>query len=151
MKPNQEDLWNCNRMNTKTKLILIKKVKENLKAIRQVLDRPVSPDDLIGVQEKLIDLIEITGLASYTEGITKSCYESELSEALQLLLQDPDNAKSGSNNIMAIAKGKVANYLGALSYSERLGRNISHAMDGLRTIISLQKEEMSQNKWGEPT
>ena len=151
MKPNQEDLWNCNRMNTKTKLILIKKVKENLKAIRQALDRPVSPDDLIGVQEKLIDLIEIAGLASYTEGITKSCYESELSEALELLLQDPDNAKSGSNNIMAIAKGKVANYLGALSYSERLGRNISHAMDGLRTIISLQKEEMSQNKWGEPT
>lgn len=138
-------------MNIKTKLILIKKVKENLKAIRQALDRPVSPDDLIGVQEKLIDLIEITGLASYTEGITKSCYESELSEALELLLQDPDNAKSGSNNIMAIAKGKVANYLGALSYSERLGRNISHAMDGLRTIISLQKEEMSQNKWGEPT
>ena len=151
MKPNQEDLWNCNRMNTKTKLILIKKVKENLKAIRQALDRPVSPDDLIGVQEKLIDLIEIAGLASYTEGIAKSCYESELSEALELLLQDPDNAKSGSNNIMAIAKGKVANYLGALSYSERLGRNISHAMDGLRTIISLQKEEMSQNKWGEPT
>ena len=151
MKPNREDLWNCNRMNTKTKLILIKKVKENLKAIRQVLDRQVSPDDLIGVQEKLIDLIEITGLASYTEGITKSCYESELSEALELLLQEPDNAKSGSNNIMAIAKGKVANYLGALSYSERLGRNISHAMDGLRTIISLQKEEMSQNKWGEPT
>ena len=49
MKPNREDLWNCNRMNTKTKLILIKKVKENLKAIRQALDRPVSPDVLWAV------------------------------------------------------------------------------------------------------
>jgi len=151
MKLNQEDLWNCNHMDTKNKLLLIKKVKENLGAIREVLDRPVSPDDLTGVQEKLIDLIEISGLAGYTEGIAKSCYESELSEALELLLQDPDNAKKGSNNIMAIAKGKVSTYLGAVSYSERLGRNISHAMDGLRTIISLQKEELSQRKWNETT
>jgi len=134
-------------MDTKTRIELLSKVKENTKAIREVLDRPVSTDDVGGVQDKLIDLIEIAGLASFTEAIAKSCYDSELGECLEFIIRDPEYAGMGRTNQIAMAKGKVSAYQSAVSYSERLGRNISHAMDALRTIISLQKEEMNQSKW----
>lgn len=125
------------------KEILTKKVKQNITAVRKVLDRQVSQDDLTGVQEKLIDLVEVAGLASYTESIAKAIYDQELSEALEIMAQDPVNAKLGSNNLLAVARGKVSAYQSMVVYSERLGRNISHAIDGLRTIISLHKQEMT--------
>ncbi len=134
-------------MNTETKIKLLEKVKENCKAIREVLDRPISNDDIVGVTDKLIDLVEIAGLSSYTEAIAKCVYDSELGEALELLTLDPSSDKIGRTNLTTIAKGRVSQYQSAVTYSERLGRNISHAMDSLRTVISLQKEELSQSKW----
>jgi len=135
-------------MNTQDKIKLLEKVKINLKAIREVLDRQVSNDDISGVTDKLIDLIEISGTASYTEAVAKSIYESELGEVLELLIIDSNSEKMGRTNLLTIAKGKISQYQSAVTYSERLGRNISHSLDALRSVLSLQKEEMNKAKWG---
>ena len=136
-------------MDTKSRAKLAEDIKSNCQSIRNVLDRPVSNDDISGVTDKLIDLVEIAGLASRTEAVAKMIYEQEYSDVLSLLAQDPEMAKLGSTTLGKIAGGKkiVSEYLAAAKYSERLGRNISHSMDALRSIISLQKEELNQSKW----
>jgi len=133
-------------MNTQDRERLLNKARENIKVIREVLDIPISPDDLVGCQDKLIRLIEVAGLSSYTEAIAKSVYESELAEAFEI--EAMANEKLGHTSILIIAKGKVSQYQSAVIYAERLGRNISHSMEALRTIISLAKSEMEQSKWG---
>ena len=120
------------------------KIKENLEAVRQVLDTPTSPDDIGGIQDKLIALIEVAGLASWTESMAKTLYSLEFGLALEMLIE-ADERKSGPTILAKMAEGKpvVSEARGMVVYSERLGRQISHAMDGLRTIISLHKEEMN--------
>ena len=121
----------------------------NTEQIRNVLDTPVSPDDLTGVQDKLIRLIEVAGLASFTEAKAKALYEQELGVAYTNALGE--NMNTGHSGVQIVAKGRVGHILQVVSYAERLGRNISHSMDALRTIISLQKEELSQSKYGDQT
>ena len=136
-------------MNAAERKKVMAKVKINLLAIRAVLDRKVSTDNHTEVQTKLIDLIEISGLAAHTESLAKTCYDEEVADLLFILALDNDYKGMGSMALKDIAKGKSAEYLGASAYAERLGRNITHATEGLRTIISMAKQEMSQRKYSE--
>lgn len=133
-------------MTDKEKLKAKSKIRENLEAVRQVLDTPTSPDDIGGVQDKMIALIEVAGLASWTESMAKTLYSLEFGLALEMIIET-DEKKTGPTILAKLAQGKpvVAEVEGMVSYSERLGRQITMAMDGLRTIISLHKEEMNQS------
>jgi len=120
-------------------------VQRILGTVKGVLDRMVSLDDIEGCQQKLLDLIAVSGSASHAESVAKAVYDSDVSENIEILVASDSDL--GMTNLKLVAQGKSAIYLGQSNYAERLGRNVSHAMNGMQSIVSAQKAEMDRSKY----
>lgn len=114
--------------------------KENCKAIRDVIDMDVDADNIDELQGKLMKLVNLVGLSSELKAIAKR----DLLLAQSNALSDLDQ-KLAPTVLRMLIDGQTADEEGNLVYADRLNAGITHAIDSLRTLISLRKSEMEQS------
>lgn len=124
-------------------------LKENLAFIRQVLDEDTSHNDIEAVNQKLHCLIQLQGLA----GEMKAEAKKQLADATLIAIVElqkmeegkPAAQKMGASIMMKMAEAKCSQELKVYTYADRLCAGISHGIEGLRSILSFQKEEISMS------
>jgi len=122
------------------------KVKPMLKVVREMLDEKVSLDDPAGCAEKLMKLVDVSGTVSHAESLAKATFKSSVSNKLvQVMTEMPE---MGASNMKQVAEGQCGIYYEQQVYAERLGRMVSHAIEGMRSIVSLQKAQLEQSQYG---
>ena len=119
----------------------MKDLNKNLNFLRTEMDKEVSSDDTIGMVDKLEKLVSLVGLSA--ECVASA--EKELKKKNLIVLIESENLNLPPSVLVKYMDGQSADELAVYKYAERLNAGLSHAMDGLRTIISLHKEEMSQS------
>ena len=118
------------------------KLKENLNFLRSEMDKSVSSDDTVGMVDKLEKLVSLVGLSA--ECVAAS--EKELKKKNLIVLLESDGLNLSPSVLIKYMDAQCADELAVYKYAERLNAGLSHAMDGLRTIISLHKEEMNKSR-----
>jgi len=119
------------------------KLNENLNFLRSEMDKPVDKDDTVGMVDKLEKLVSLVGLSA--ECVAAS--EKELKKKNLLVLIEAKELDLPPSVLIKFMDGQSANELAVYKYAERLNAGLSHAMDGLRTIISLRKEELNKSSY----
>ncbi len=118
-------------------------LKDNLQFIREALDTDTTFTDLsaeiLPISEKLQSLIQLSGLSSECKAKAKKEYEHARLHAIMKLQKD--NPRMNSTLLIKMADGMCAEQIETLTYADRLNAGITHAIDGLRSLISLYKEE----------
>lgn len=107
-------------------------------AIREAIDLEVTQEDLEGLQGKLLRLTTLIGLSAEL----KARAITDLKRAELLAYASYKNEKMQPSMFKLVIEGETADERGKLELADRLNAGISHAMEGLRTVISLKKEEM---------
>ena len=116
-------------------------LNKSLNFLRSEMDKEVSSDDTIGMVDKLEKLVSLVGLSA--ECVAAA--EKELKKKNLIVLIENKGANYSPSVLLKLMDGMSADQMAVYRYAERLNAGLSHAMDGLRTIISLHKEEMSQS------
>ena len=117
----------------------------NQKTVRVVWGNQL--EDPTECMQKLLDCIRVQGSAAHAESVAKTLYDAEVSDNMEIYAVTDTLKDVGKANLKTIAQGKAAEYLGRANYAERLGRGLTHAIEGLRSIISMQKMEMEQTRY----
>ena len=116
-------------------------LNEKLNCIRTEIDKTVSADDTVGMVEKLEKLVSLVGLSA--ECVAAS--EKELKKKNLISIIENKGNNYSPSVLIKIMDAECADQIAVWKYADRLNAGLSHAMDGLRTIISLHKEEMSRS------
>jgi len=114
--------------------------KDKALAIRNVIDMEVDPENLDELQGKLMKLVNIVGLSSELKAQAKR----SLLSAQAIVLSGLDQKKPPTILKMLI-EGQTADEEANLVYADRLNAGITHAIESMRTIISLRKSELEQS------
>lgn len=110
----------------------------SLNVIREAIDSDVIDLDIVNVTNKLLKLTQLMGLSAETKasckkmlGIKERCVfemiDKKIPPSVQIRIL---NAECYEENAM-------------LEYSDRLNAAIVHSIDGLRSVVSLYKQEMA--------
>jgi hypothetical protein len=118
-----------------------KEYNEKVKALRDAVDLDVSIDDLEGMQGKVLMLTRMMGLAAELQARAVM----DLKRARLIAYSTHKSAGLSPNVMKMVVEGETAEEEGKHELVERLGSGIVHALDGLRTIISLKKTEMEKS------
>lgn len=110
-------------------------------AIREAIDLEVTQEDLDGLQGKLLRLTTLIGLSAEL----KARAIADLKRAELMAYASYKSEKLLPSIFKVIIEGETADERGKLELADRLNAGIAHAMEGLRTIISLKKEEMKNS------
>lgn len=114
---------------------------EKIKAIRDVIDLNVDMTDLEGMQGKVLMLTQVIGLSSEVKARALKNFNSAKLIAYATHKQE----KLTPNVLKIVIEGETAEESAMLEMADRLNAGIVHALDGLRTIISLKKTEMEKS------
>lgn len=117
------------------------KLRASLKHIRETLDSDVMDSDILNVQNKLIALTQLTGLASECKGTAKKLLEVA---RLKAFMQVKEEGTTG-NLAMTQINGLCANEAGLYEYTDRICSSITTSCDSLRSVVSLYKSEMENS------
>jgi hypothetical protein len=110
-------------------------------AIRAAIELEVDKDDLDGLQGKLLRLVNLIGLSSEI----KARAITDLKTAELLAYAKYKSEKLQPSLFKTVIEGETAEHKGKLELADRLNAGIAHAIEGLRTIISLKKTEMEKS------
>lgn len=113
---------------------------DNCEVIKKEIERTVNPVNITDVQDKLNNLASLTGLSAETLKDCKGLVLYKQKEVINI-----EGNKLNPSILKLKIEGELWNELSVLTYCERLNAALTHCMDGLRTIISLYKTEMSNN------
>jgi hypothetical protein len=114
---------------------------EKIKAIRDTIDLTVDLSDLDGLQGKVLMLTQVIGLSSEVKARALKNFNDA-----KLIAYAKHKAEKLSPNVLKIViEGETSEEGAMLELADRLNAGIVHAMDGLRTIISLKKTEMEKS------
>jgi hypothetical protein len=114
---------------------------EKIKAIRDTIDLTVDLSDLDGLQGKVLMLTQVIGLSSEVKARALKNFNDA-----KLIAYAKHKAEKLSPNVLKIViEGGTSEEGAMLELADRLNAGIVHAMDGLRTIISLKKTEMEKS------
>lgn len=116
---------------------------EKANAIRQALDTEVSSDDLEGLQGQLLRLSSLIGLSAELKA--RAVADLKTAELMSFAAHKKENLSPTVFKV--VMQGESADEYGKLELADRLNAGLSHAMEGIRTIISLRKEEMKQSNF----
>ena len=116
-------------------------VKEKLASIRAVLDADVVDVDIISVQNKMINLTQMSGLSAECVASSVKLLEQNRLKVLNEIKDSGYPASIMSKMIDANSSDQLA----LLKYADRINAAVTHSIDGLRSVISLYKEELSNN------
>lgn len=106
---------------------------EKVKAIKGAIELDVTPEDLDGLQGKLLRCINLFALSS------EMCARAtvDLRNAELKVLQEHGTGTGASMRIKAMTGEEQ----GRLELADRLNAGLTHTIEGLRTMISLKKTE----------
>lgn len=118
-----------------------KDFNEKIKAIRDAIDSVVDHDNLDGMVYKITLLINLIGLSAELEARALK----DLKDA-ELIAYAKHKAEKLSPNVMKIViEGETSEERAKLKLADRLNAGLVHAIDGLRTIVSLKKTELDKS------
>lgn len=109
-----------------------------LNAIREVLDADIIGGDIESVDNKLKKITQLTGLSAETVASAEKILRQKELESFKSNLPKGYSA----SNLNGLIKAETGEEIALLAYADRLNAALSHSMDGLRTSISLYKEEL---------
>jgi hypothetical protein len=114
----------------------------SLNAIREVIDADVMDADIVTQKNKLIKLCQLTGLAAECKALAKKVLLKKELEVLNMFNKDDKIAPSIlSKRIEAECSEEGA----MLVYADRINSAVSNSIEGLRSVLSLYKEEMKNS------
>jgi hypothetical protein len=116
---------------------------EKANAIRQALDTEVSSDDLEGLQGQLLRLSALIGLSAEL----KARAVADLKTAHLIAYSTHKSKDLPASIFKTVIEGEAAEAHGKLELADRLNAGLTHAMDGIRTIISFRKDEMKNSNF----
>jgi hypothetical protein len=118
-----------------------KEYNDKVKALRDAVDLDVSIDDLEGMQGKVLMLTRMIGLGAELQARALMNLKSA-----RLVAYAQHKSEGLSPNVMKlVVEGETAEEEAKYELVDRLGSGLVHALDGLRTIISLKKTEMDKS------
>lgn len=118
-----------------------KEYNEKIAAIRQAIDLDVDLSDTEGMSGKVLMLTRMIGLSAEV----KARAFKDLQDARLIAYAKYKSEKLSPNVLKIVIDGETAEAAAKLELSDRLNAGIVHAIDGLRTIISLRKSEMENS------
>ena len=118
-----------------------KEFSDKIAALRQVLDMDVSMDDLEGMQGKVLMLVRLIGLSAEV----KARALKDLSDAKLVAYAKHKSEKLAPTVLKVVLEGETSEEEAKLELADRLNAGLVHAIDGLRTIISLRKSELENS------
>lgn len=120
---------------------LEKRLRHNLKTIRESLDADVIDADITTVQNKLFKLTQLAGLAAESKGTAKKLLEVARLNAFVVAREEGTTG----NLAMVQINGLCANEHGLYEYADQLSAKITTACDAFRSAISLYKSELENS------
>jgi len=107
---------------------------EKVKAIKAAIELYVAPDDLDGLQGKLLRCINLFALSS------EMCARAtvDLRNAELIVLKEFGTGTGAT----AMIKARTGEEQGKQELADRLNAGLTHTIEALRTMISLKKDEM---------
>lgn len=118
-----------------------KEYTEKIKVIRDTLDMNVDLGDLEGLQGKVLMLTQVIGLSSEV----KARAVKNMNDAKLVAYAKYKSEGLSPNVLKVVLEGETSEEAAKLELADRLNSGIVHAIDGLRTIISLKKTEMEKS------
>lgn len=120
-------------------------LEKNLAVIKGDLEIEADERNILEVQQKLNRLINLMGLSA-------ECMK--WAKHIVLVKQKYVYATAGKHSTSPtmfkyFLEGEAAEELALFTYCDRLNAALTHACDGLRTIISLYKSELSISNYGQ--
>jgi len=109
--------------------------------IRDTIDIDVDLSDLDGLQGKVLMLTRIIGLSSEV----KARALKDFNDAKLIAYAKHKSEKLTPNVLKIVIEGETSEESAKLELADRLNSGITHALDGLRTVISLKKTEMDKS------
>lgn len=117
-------------------------IQETIKAcnaIREVVDSDIIDLDINMVDNKMKKLTQLTGLSAECNASAKKLLHKK---ELYVLTVNKDRGYSPSV-LTHLLKAECCEELSLLEYCDRLNSALVHSIDGLRTSISLYKQELA--------
>jgi len=120
------------------------KLRKNCQKVREILQIPVVDGDRDGIIGKLNDLVQISGLTSNNVAASKALYRQAQLTVIEGLwdVKTPLPASTLNEYI----KAKTGNLESLYELCDRQDKRVSYAIDAMRTMISLYKEELSNSE-----
>lgn len=110
-------------------------------SISETVDKD-NPDELTG---KLQELSALQATASYTLAMAEQLQNERLAE----LLLDAKYQKLSATDKKMLFAGLAKTEIYYVTINERYSRNLSHAIESMRSILSFKKSEMEQSRYQE--
>lgn len=116
----------------------LSEITTSLNAIREALDADVVDCDIESVKNKLLKLTQLMGLSAETKASAKKLLH--MKERIVFEMMDkkmPPSVQIRTLNAECYEEHAI------LEYSDRLNASLVHGIDGLRSVMSLHKQEMA--------
>lgn len=108
------------------------------KSLRESADK-TDPDGLAG---KISELASLIPSSAEAVAVSEMIYNERIGE----LMDDGKYSGLNATERKLIFQGKASKEIALMTYTERLNKGISHALDGYRSILSFVKSEMENLK-----
>jgi len=118
-----------------------KEYNEKIAAIRACIDMDVDNSDTEGMTGKVLMLTRMIGLSSEVKA--RALKDFNDAKLIAYAKHKPD--KLTPNVLKIVIEGETSEESAKLELADRLNAGIVHAIDGLRTIISLRKSELENS------
>lgn len=113
------------------------RLRRDLASIREIIDADVSGCDESTIQEKILQLTQISGLAAECKGLAKKLLEVGRLKAMMEM-----DTKYTGNLAMTFINASCSSELGLFEYADRINASLTHNIDGLRSVLSYRKSEL---------
>lgn len=110
-------------------------------SIVEEISRPVAIDNPLDCLEKLNNLVCYLGNSSECISKSEYLYSQQINQLIDTGIFDSYNASERKLYI----EGKLRDVLYCVKFSETVNKDLHYAIEGLRSIISAQKEEYKQS------
>lgn len=115
--------------------------KEKIRVINNAIDMEVNQDVTDSIVDKLHTCLMVVG----TSAALKARAVKDLNDARLIAYAKHKNEGLAPTVLKIVIDGETSQELADLEYADRLNAGLVHEIDGLRTIISLRKDEMNNS------
>lgn len=113
-------------------------ITQSLNAIREALDADLVDMDIDCVKNKLLKLTQLMGLSAETKASAKKLLNMKEKMIFEMMDKKmPPSVQVRFLNSECFEENAI------LEYSDRLNAALTHSIDGLRSVMSLHKQEMA--------
>ena len=119
-------------------------IQKNLSIIQTELDKEVSSNNIVEVEEKLMNLATYMGLSAECMRHTKANILDKQKQLSDFVIK---NTQLSATNLKFVLEGKMKDELTLHMYAERLNAALAHCSDSLLSILSKYKEELRVSRY----